>query len=372
MSVDHSCYSRHALLVAGLIVTLLGTGCSATREPAKSAAEPEPVTQPAVEIESMPRYEPVPVEAVRRDAPISYTVKKGDTLWDIASRFLHDPWYWPEIWYVNPQVKNPHRIYPGDVLSIHWVGGKPLIKLEPRVRVEPLGEEQQSIPAAAIDPFLMRPRVVSEEDLQKAPYVLGAGERRLIYGAGDNVYVRGLPQDSLIGAPYLIFRPGKTLKDPQTGEVLGYQILEVGDSEVVRKSEPASMLLTSTTREVLAGDRLLNNRINDDDLDFYPKAPAKPIESTIIGLFDAISQVARYQSVVINRGEREGVQRGDVLVINAAGRSLKDPIAKNETVQLPEERVGLLMIFRTYEKVSYGLIMESERPVREGDSVRNP
>lgn len=373
MSADPVRRRRLQMIASGAIVALLGFGCASTGTPDAFEPVPAPPAESAVEVGRMPESRAVPADVVRPDAPLRYTVQKGDTLWDIASRFLRDPWYWPEVWHVNPQIANPHRIYPGDVISIYWVGGRPHIKLEPRIRVESLADEPRSIPAAAISPFLIKPHIVGAEELANAPYVLGSRDRRLIYGTGDTVYIRGADVPTP-GDEYFVFRPGRPLHDPATGELLGYQTIQVAEAEVVRAGDPASVLLVGATREVLSGDRLLDAQMDESDLDFFPKSPDSLIEGEVIALFDALSQVARYQAIAINRGLRDGVQRGDVFSIYEAGRILRDPHAPGgpEMVTLPEERVGLLMVFRTYEKLSYGLIMESERPVREGDRIRNP
>jgi hypothetical protein len=340
--------------------------------PAQAGEKPAPVPERAVEI--------------KPTAPDQYVVIKGDTLWDIASHFLKDPWYWPEIWHVNSQVTNPHLIYPGDVLTLYYVNGRPFVqvsdgprvgggmtKLSPQVRVEGLDRDDDRLPIEAIQQFITRPRVVSKEELDKAPYVLSAQDDRLIYGSGDRVYVRSLEQLPE-GHRYSVFRPGEVLVDPVTNELLGYEAILVADATVVKTGDPSTVLLERSEREALIGDRLLP--LNDEQARaFFPRAPKHEVNGLVISLFDAISQIGQHQVVVLNVGERNGIEKGHVLAVHQAGRMVHDPYARDgqsKSVILPTEKAGVVMIFRTFEKVSYALVMNATRPMHVGDAVQPP
>ncbi|MGF1546395.1 MAG: LysM peptidoglycan-binding domain-containing protein [Thiotrichales bacterium] len=375
-------YQGSKFALAWLIASALAGCATAPPSAPPVAATPTAEVYPAAPArEQLPVQTSEPVE-LRADAPTQYVVKKGDTLWDIAGRFLSRPWHWPEIWNVNPSIKNPHRIYPGDVLSLYYVDGKPQLrlserggrKLTPQIRYESLAEEDYGIPIQAIQPFLIRPQVIAEEQLKEAAHVLDSQERRLIYGTDDRIYARGL-RDDAIGTRYSVFRPGRELRDPLTRELLGYEAVHASDAEVIRSGEPATVVLVDAVREVLRGDRLLSLDPGSEGLYFVPHAPAPGVAGEIIGLFDALSQSALYQIAVINLGQRNGVEAGHVLAVSQAGRVVSDLHHKRtETpkIALPSEHSGVMMVFRSFEKVSYALIMESVRSMRVGDIVAAP
>ena len=368
-----------------LILASLMAGCATSQkteapEPGYAPA-PETSTQGAVETPATPAS-PQRVVELRSDAPDTYVVKKGDTLWDISARFLKKPWYWPEIWHVNPQVRNPHLIYPGDVLSIYYVDGKPMLginrgeyRLSPGIRVESLDDEAGRYPIQALRHFLLRPQVVSEEELKQAAHVVGSQDRKLIYGTDDKIYVRGLEDDTL-GTRYSIFRPGRPLYNPDNGkEILGYEAIYASDAEVIRSGNPSTVVLVDSVREVLRGDRALPLEANPADTEFYPHEPPAGTRGQIISLFDALSGSATFQVIVTNLGTRNGIEPGHVLAINRPGRVVKDPHhTKDEApeVALPEEQSGLAMVFRSFDKVSYALIMDATRPIRKGDLAVSP
>lgn len=328
---------------------------------------------------------PEPAQAINTSAPDQYIVKKGDTLWGIAGKFLSKPWYWPEIWHSNPGIKNPHLIYPGDVITLYYVDGQPRLginvantarsgKLSPSIHSYPLTDRDIGIPIRSIRPFLIRPQIVAEEQLKQAPHILDSEEHRLIYGSGDRLYVRNLGAATL-GAQYSVFRPGEPLIDPVTEELLGFQAIHASDAEVIRAGSPATIQLHNSVREVLRGDRLLPLDPGARGMYFTPKSAPTNTQGLVILLFDALSQVAQYQVVVINRGTREGLDVGQVLSIKQKGRMIVDPHRQEKqakNVTLPMEETGLMIIFRSFEKVSYGLVMESRKPIRIGDTVTNP
>ena len=383
---------RHFL--AFFLVLLLAACTTTTEAPtqANTSTDDVDVGEPAVEIvavgDSEPRLQDLPVSPqehqadFKASAPEQYTVKPGDTLWDISNHYLVDPWYWPEIWYLNPQVNNPHLIYPGDVLSIFYVGGKPYLtvgdgprvtRLSPKLRGTDIDAETYGIAIPAIQQFIIRPRVVSEETLDGAPYILSSVEERLAFGAGDRVYARGFSGEPQ--GKYTVFRKGEALHDPVSDELLGFEAIVVGDGEIVRSDDPATFDLTQTKREALRGDRLLSANYGEIDTEFVPQAPPAGSSGFVISLFDAISQVGTFQVVTLNLGNRDGIQKGNVFNINQAGRIVADPFEKPGSlvdVELPEERSARAMVFRTFEKVSYALIMEATRTVRVGDSAASP
>ncbi|MDZ7788812.1 MAG: LysM domain-containing protein [Halofilum sp. (in: g-proteobacteria)] len=366
----------------------LVAGCaSQTPEPA-----PEPAAEPIrSEAEPAPETEPkVTREDVKPSHPVRYTVKRGDTLWDIAAMFLRDPWVWPEIWSVNPQIENPHLIYPGDIITLAFRDGEPRLvverpgmpreddgreKLEPEVRERSLDEAVSAIPADAIRQFLNRPRVVTEDELERAPYIVGNYEGRLISGEGNDVFARGFEGGAPDADRYNVYRPGDPLRDPDTGEVLGYEAIYVGKAAVRQGGDPARLRLTESTREILRGDRLMPADRQISRAEYIPQVPDERVDARIIQLFDAISQVATNQVVVLNHGETDGAEVTDVLAVMQSGGTVQDPYASDgatETVELPAQRVGTLMIFRTFDRVSYGLILDATQSIRLNDTATNP
>ena len=319
-------------------------------------------------------------------APEQYTVQKGDTLWDISSRFLQNPWYWPEIWYMNPQVQNPHLIYPGDVISVFYVGGRPYLtidgetrmlgaeRLSPEMRAEPIEATEKIIPIQAIEQFLIRPQIVDDYTLESAPHVVGSQDNRIVFGVNDSVYVRD-SESFEVGAVYGVYRPGDEFLDPVTGELLGYEAIHVADGEVTEEGNPATVFLNKAEREVLRGDRLFSVEFDDADSAFRPQPPSKVINGEVIYLYDAITQVGTYQIVATNVGSRNGIEKGNVISINHAGRTVRDRHAKrgqSKEVKLPDEPAADAIIFRTFDKISYAFILDANRPIKVGDIVVNP
>lgn len=378
-----------ALLISMLILTLLGTACStapkATDPVTNASSAPRSTTEP--ELTQLPPPAPVaPTIEIKPTAPQQYVVVKGDTLWDISSTFLQKPWYWPEIWQVNPQINNPHLIYPGDIISLVYIDGKPQLqisggprvdrstRLSPEIRYAAFDKDDNAIPIQAIRQFIVRPQIVNEEVLSHAPYLVGSQDDRLIYGTDDIVYVRNLI-DSISDNRYNVFRPGRPLRDPDTDELLGYEAILVGDAQVIKAGDPATIKLTRTEREALLGDRLLPPNHADDDQSYYPHAPSSQVNGRVVSLFNAISQIGQYQVGVLNLGARNGIEKGNVLATLKAGRTVRDPFADGNftrKVTLPDERAGTMMVFRVFDKLSYGLVMDAQRPIHVGDAVVNP
>jgi nucleoid-associated protein YgaU len=311
------------------------------------------------------------------DVPDKYTVKRGDTLWDISEFYLRDPWLWPEIWYVNPQIRNPHLIYPGDIISMVYIDGRPRlmlergrnVKLSPGVKVLPHAEAIPSLPLDIINNFLSRNRIVTQEEVDAAPYVVAGHEKRLLSGVGDDFYARGQFDET---PAYGLYRIGKPYIDPETEEPLGIRAQDVGSAKLKTvDGDIGTLLATRTVEEVRVGERLLPHEERLLESTFYPSAPEDTVEGVIMAVEGGISQVGHLDVVAINRGEREGLAPGNVLAIYKQGETVTDSVAK-EKITLPDERGGLLMIFRTFEKMSYGLVLSADRPLAVSDTVKNP
>lgn len=317
--------------------------------------------------------------------PEKHLVVKGDTLWDISAKFLDDPWMWPEIWHVNPQVDNPHLIYPGDVLNLIWMDGKPRlvvkrgkdvkfsphdVKLNPQVRISDLDRAIPAIPLDAIAPFLSESRVVESDELTAAPYVLAGADGHIVSGAGDVLYARGDFGDG--NETFGIYRPGKPYLDPETEEMLGYQAIYIASAKVTAvDGEVATIALNQTTEEVRRGDRLLPDEGRRISSSFLPKAPEADTNGFIIAVEGGVSQVGSMDVVVINKGERDGLEIGNVLAIYRVGEHVRDPVT-GEIVKVPDNRAGLMMVFRAFDKVSYGLVLKATRTLSVMDKVQNP
>jgi hypothetical protein len=331
--------------------------------------------------------------ALNPDHPQQHVVVKGDTLWDISGKFLKFPWHWPDIWYANPQIENPHLIYPGDVISLVYRDGKPVLelsrgpkayKLSPQIREMQLEKSIPTIPLDAIRPFLSRPTVVDEDTLKLAPYVVATTDERLMSGKGDKIYARGLNEEE--GKLYSIFRKGEVYTDPDTNEVLGYEAIYSAEAKVTVMADPATIILTESNREVLVGDRLLPVISDDYEANFLPRSPEAEIDGTIISVYDGVSQIGQYQIVVLNRGERDHLEVGHVLSVYQAGKTVIDPVLsgrededyfnlnqlgkdRNASVTLPDEYAGVAMVFKVFEKVSYAIVMKAERAIHINDRV---
>jgi len=318
---------------------------------------------------------------LRPDHPDSYVVVNGDTLWDISARFLTDPWRWPNIWYANPQVENPHLIYPGDTLRLVYIDGQPRImvergrqthKLSPQGRITLLDKAIPTIPLDAIAPFLTKPEIVDQETLDSAPYILDNMGERLATAKRDKVYVRGIT-DAQRGQGYSIVRRGEEYLDPKSGDLLGFEATYVGEAILKLNGDPASLIVSYSTREVLKGDLLLPSSDTTYDSHFFPRPPGNQVEGQILSVMDGVNQVGLYNVVVINLGTQDGMETGHVLDIYEKGKEVKDHYSgKRDMVTLPDERAGVLMVFRTFDRLSYALVMYAERNMHVMDMVRTP
>lgn len=333
-------------------------------------------------------YRPQVVEQTSSRVPLAeghpdeYVVQPGDTLWDIASTFLRDPWYWPEIWHINQDIANPHLIYPGDVLRLVWIDGQPRIttvgssyRMSPQVRATPLEEAIPTIPYEQIAAFLSKGLVLERDQIDRLPYVLAIRGSHLIAAAGNDVYVRG-GEPAQPGTRYSLVHIGDELVDPDDNRVVGYQGIYVGEGALSRGGDPATVSLAETSREALLGDRLLPEAV-DIPLNFYPKPPETQVDGRIISVVDGVSLIGQYHVVVMNRGARDGLAPGDVLTVFQTGEVVKDRFAggsmfRGESVKLPDEEAGTVMVFKVYDRIAYGLVMEATSDIHVLDAVRNP
>ena len=325
---------------------------------------------------------------LQKDAPDRYVVVPGDTLWSIAAKFLKDPWRWPEMWRMNQEeLKNPHLIFPGDVIVLDRSGSKPkleiamgeTVKLEPRIRIESIGQKAvPSIPPRVIEPFLSRPLVIEPDGLNNAPRIIAAQADRVYLGSGDVAYVKGI-KDAKAGSLWQIYRPGKPLIDPESNKTLGYEATFLGDSKLTKAGDPATVEIFGAQQEIGVGDRLipaaplvLKN--------YAPHAPTASIKGRIIASNGGLRETGPQYVVTLNKGKNDGLEPGHVLALLRLGGTAVEKIAsskwfrpdKVETTKLPDERYGLVFVFRTFDRVSYALVMSASRPVLIDDVVTTP
>jgi len=375
--------------------------------------------------------------ALQEGAPDQYIVVPGDTLWGISGRFLKDPWKWPEVWRMNQeQLRNPHRIYPGDVIVLDRTGAelqlrllkgddpaaiaaaaaaaaappRATVKLSPRVRAEPLADKAiPAIPPSAIEPFLSRPLVVGQDELDSAPVVLANQENRVAIGAGNVAYAQGLGYDK--GDVWQVFRRGDALIDPDTNEILGYQATYLGEARVIRRGDPATIEITKSAQEIYAGDRLLPAAKEVATFSYVPRAPWKPVRGRIMSTYGSLGETGPLGIVALSKGSKDGLEVGHVLAIyrsqstlaygtrmaplyGTQGFTVNDSprayyseeitprdaplyqrgrrITEEDAAKLPDERFGLVMVFRTFDRAAFGLVMQASRPVAVNDLVTNP
>lgn len=380
---------------------------------AASAASPLTVSPSQQKTASQVATDGVALSELAPNAPDSYTVKRGDTLWAISKLFLKSPWRWPELWGMNmTDIKNPHLIYPGQTLYLDKSNGRArltsrrggaesleTVKLSPRTRSSNLPDA--SIPTLQnnlIEPFLTEPIIVEEATLLAAPRFVSAQEGRVFISEGDRAYARsadGLQLSTADGNPrdFRVFRNATALKDPGTGEILGYEAQFVGRAKLIRGESvsavrgaeikagetaateiiPATLDIVRSKEEMRTGDRLLPEPPLEL-LTYTPRAPANAVEARIVSVYgSAVVNVAQNQVVVINRGTKDGMERGHVLAIQTNGERLVDKTgASFQNIKLPDERNGLLMVFRPFERVSYALVLTATQAVRVGDWLVNP
>ncbi len=409
--MDKTKYYRFSGLALSFVL-LLG-GCASAPD------MPETVSAPLEDVEEVEEQsEAEPVIEFREDHPQRYTVVVGDTLWGISSHFLKDPWRWPEVWQSNPQVSDPHLIYPGDILIFRSVdgvayieverppsaipvirqesprpapgaspppppppppqqvarvitkgGAYPTERLSPRLRVKNIEEAIATIPTKAISSFLIKPLVVSKRELDNAPYVLSSMDNHLIAGVENTLYIRNLTKSPNLR--YTIVRKGSPFIDPKNGNVLGYEAIYLAEGVITRKGDPASLKVKYAKREILNGDRLLETEPQQPDRDFNPRAPEQNVDAQIISVVDGVTMIGQYQIVVLDLGRQDEIEPGHILAVYRSGTKVRDS-RTSDMVKLPDERSGVLMVFRVFDEVSYALVMEATVPLHLLDRVTNP
>ncbi|HYL01142.1 MAG TPA: LysM domain-containing protein [Steroidobacteraceae bacterium] len=341
----------------------------------------------------------VPANIVNPSAPKSYVVKKGDTLWSIASMFLKDPWLWPEVWIINPRVPNPHLIYPGDTLELAYGGkGSPQItvveagaarldsvKLDPRLRSSALDQAIPTIPYSAIQAFLAHPRLLTRDQIRTAPYVLAFRDTHQVGGSGIEVYVANLSAEQ--NSRYAVMRVGDELRDPDDNALLGYEGVYTATALVERAGNPAKALLTESALETVAGDRLVTANDEASPVNFTLRAPSSDVHGRIIAVVGGTDLIGQFEVVAINRGKSHGLVAGNVLAVDSAGDTVRDLYRGGRSistmgagigssfapkVKLPDERIGTALVFRVYDRMSYALILGASDTIHVRDVVRNP
>ncbi len=352
--------------------------------------------------------------ALQPDHPQRYTVVRGDTLWGISARFLQDPWQWAQVWTINPQIKNPDLIYPGNVIVFSYVNGKPkltllrsttlapvpggeaavpaalpkasvaqmssvpsgavapltVVKLEPQVRSEPIRQAIPTISPTVIGPFLTHPLVVSSSQLRHAPYIVEGLDGHVVLGTASKFYARGLGVHP--AHYYQIFRQGKALKDPDSGKTLGYQAIYLGRAKLLSPGDPAKLVVTRAQQEIFPRDRLIAAPRRQAPMPYYfPHPPAQAVHGRIISALNNLGDFGPLSVVAIDLGHKEGMKEGDVLRVLRHGNRRTDPETR-KAYHTPNESEGLLMVFRVFDKVSYALIMSATSPIHMDDVVTTP
>lgn len=302
--------------------------------------------------------------------PDRYVVQEGDTLWDIANKFLLDPWRWPLIWRENSAIENPHLIFPGDLLVVTSDRHIKAVRLEPKIHVTPLDRAIPTIPPHIIEPFLTSAIIVDPGELEQAGHIVSSVEGELVLGKYMSFYARGVSKYDTDN--FKIFRVGKTLNDPESGELLGIEGIHLGDARMERRSfDVSKLIITGTNREVRPTDRLLPV-YEEIPLPYYQPRPPDPLATgTILHAPTGVDEVSKFDVVIITGGIRDGLEEGHVLKAMFHRGQATDPVT-GERYTVPDEESGLLMVFRVFEKLSYALILESSRAISLGDRYRAP
>jgi hypothetical protein len=308
---------------------------------------------------------------LRADHPSRYVVQEGDTLWDLAERFLRDPWRWPLIWQANEQVENPHLIFPGDVLVVTSDNMIKVVRLKPKVYVEPLERAIPTIPPHVIQPFLSASLIIEPGELEKAGHVLSGVEDEIIIGKYTNFYARGLANDT--SEHYLVFRIGLPINDPETSELLGIEAIHLGTARMDRRGDDVSKLqVIRSIRPIGPQDRLVPIDLDDIKLPYYQlNSPSEKLSGWIVRAPSGVDEVGRYDVVIITGGENIGLEEGHVLKAIYHRGNRKDPLT-GEEYAVPDEESGLMMVFWVFDKLSYALVLKAVRSIAVGDRYESP
>jgi len=406
MAPNKAAFGRTTRTIAACAALIVGGGLALT-----APAQNFPITPAQRSTAQQVASAGVPLSELAPDAPDSYTVKSGDTLWHISGKFLKSPWRWPELWGMNmEEVRNPHRIYPGQTLYLEKLNGlarlrvgqpgtegMETVRLSPRMRVSGLADNSiPTLPPHIIEPFLNEAIIVAEGELDMTPRIVGAPEERVLITRGDRAYARGRAGLPLVESEprandsYRIFRNATPLKHPVTEAILGYEARYLGAADLVRGETvqpvlaanggtqptviPASLRITRAKEEIRVGDRLLPEPARAMG-SYVPRAPGTPVDGRIVSVYgDAVALVGQSQVVVVSLGTADGIEPGHVLSLQRAGRRVDDRTQMNERalIQLPDERNGYALVFRTFDRLSYALILDVEDVVSIGDRVVNP
>ena len=318
--------------------------------------------------------------------PDRHIVVRGDTLWAISGKFLKQPWRWPEIWQLNKaEIKNPHLIYPGDIVLLDRSGANPRLriakpvgsrgpvqdgKLKPKIYSDPIGDAIPSIPPNEIEPFLSKPLVIEPGEHDNLPRIVAPQEDRMFMGAGDTAFVSNIPDASVVN--WQVFRPGKPLIDPDTQEVLGHEAYFLGNAKLVQPGAPAVIRLTVSKEEIGRGDQLVPAP-PANLIAYAPHRPEASINGKILNIYGGLREAGAGSVITLNRGEREGLEVGHVLALFRKRTAIVyDEGNRRVEVPVPEERYALAFVFRVFDRVAYALVVESSKSVIVGDSARNP
>ena len=354
-------------------------------------AEDNPPDAPGADKAAGPAQNANEGVVLQDNAPGRYVVVKGDTLWGISGKFLKTPWKWPELWGINKDaIRNPHRIYPGDVVVLDLSGATPRLRLEGaadggmsrwsgfELQVSKLGPQMHgtplnvtaipTIPAKAIEPFLVRPLIVSNAEVDAAPMIVANTDQRVVVSAGDTAYVTGL--DDRKDPRWQVYRKGRLFQDPDTKEVLGFEAVYLGDADVTDAGSVSTVQIVRANQEIATGDRLAHAPPLQSS-PYIPRSPERSIRGRVIaGADNSVAEMGTYSVVIMNRGARDGIEVGHVLGLFRSEGFLT--LSETKRMPLPEQRYGVLMVFRVFDKMSYGLVMASRRPVNVLDTVSNP
>ncbi|MGE5161426.1 MAG: LysM peptidoglycan-binding domain-containing protein [Betaproteobacteria bacterium] len=382
----HQFFLRRAARRATLAV-LVAAGLAPAVASAQSATARFPITEEQRQTANQVAQLGVPLSALAANAPEAYTVKAGDTLWDISSIFLTSPWRWPELWGMNKeQIANPHLIYPGQTLRLVKVDGRArleladgvqptdTVRLSPQVRdVTGKRDAIPSIPNRIIEPFLVKPDIVSPDELEKYPRIVATQEQRVYVGRGDVAYARGITDPAV--ERYHVFRPAKPLFDPDDvnrRRPIAWEAFYLGAARMTKGGDVATLRIEESTQEIGVGDRLVPvTRL--PVVSFVPRRPDAPIDGRVVSIYSGLNETGTQSVVALNRGARHGIQVGYVVELLDTGATVRDrTVTPNEMIRLPDERIGAMFVFRVFDEISYALVLRVTRPVRVGDRFINP